>query len=252
MMISRTLATLVLFMTPAFAETPLTRTPGGHLVSAVRIDGAVSPFRIDTGAAGCGVPRTLAETHLLAVREHEPVLARAASVDIDGRPIGALICAVHDDAAGAIGADVLSRFVVVFDVRRGVLGLHGGAQRGQALVSPRAPVVRAERLAGGRLAVPVSLNGARGLAMLDTGAPHSTFNRRFAEAAGIDDGATHLGAFELAGATTERIEGRVADLPAFAALGLADQPAMILGLDRLAGLRLVIDYPRRRIWFDPG
>jgi hypothetical protein len=39
----------------------------------------------------------------------------------------------------------------------------------------------------------------------------------------------------------------VSDLPVFAALGLTDKPAMILGFDRLRDLRFVADFPGNRL-----
>jgi Aspartyl protease len=132
------------------------------------------------------------------------------------------------------------------------LSLHGGAQHGQALVSPQARLVRAYRLPGGLISAPVELNGAAGLGVVDTGAARSIVNTRFAEAAGIDDASKPLGWFSLAGTSTRDVVAGVADAPTFAEVGMAEQSAMILGLDRLAGLKLIIDYPRRRIWFDPG
>ena len=276
-MIPRALAlVLALFAADARAETPLTRAASGHLTAPVRIGGgAPTAFIIDTGAESCGVSQRFArERRFLAVggdtRDGQtgaatPAIVLAPAVEIDGQEIGALRCAVLLDrpdgalADGVIGADALARFVVTFDTRAMQLGLHGGAQHGQALVSPRARLIDAQRLPSALLTVPVRLNGAVGVAVLDTGARRSVFNTRFANAAGVDprtlapgSRAGKLGAFDLAGGITPEIEGRVADLPAFDTVGLGARPAMILGLDRLDGLRLVIDYPRRRIWFDPG
>lgn len=279
---------LVCVSAPGRAETTLSLAASGHLTAPVRIGGAAAtPFVVDTGAEGCAVYRRFAEARKLLDVGGEAVVGQtgdapakvviAPAVEIDGRQIGALKCVVLPDRPdgvvldGIIGADALSPFVVVMDLGRMRLSLHGGAQRGRALVSPEATLVRARRLQGDLLTVPVRLGSARGVAVLDTGARRSVFNKRFVQAAGVDSatlrpaetlqGATAnplalragaLGAFELAGRVTPAIEGRVADLPVFAAVGLADRPAMILGLDRLTGQRLVIDYPRQRIWFDPG
>lgn len=271
----------------AMAEVPLSLAPTGHFTAPVGIGGAdATNWAVDTGAERCGVYARFANgRHLRSAGgatlagqtgESRAALVVAPAVEIDGQAVGALKCAVLPDGDGApfdgiLGADALQRFVVTFDTRTMQLGLHGGAQHGQALVGPHARLVNVQRLPGALLVVPVRLNGAVGVAVVDTGARRSVFNVRFAEAAGVRTDALRrgeplqgvsadtmasragsLGAFDLAGIVTPAIDGRVADLPAFAALGLADRPAMILGLDRLAGLRLVIDYPRDRIWFDPG
>ena len=47
---------------------------------------------------------------------------------------------------------------------------------------------------------------------------------------------------EVAGALIERPELRIADLPVFDVVGLADRPAMILGMDQLGRYRTIIDY----------
>jgi predicted aspartyl protease len=280
------LLSLVALTGVAHADVPLSRAASGHLTAPVRIGtGAEAPFVVDTGAEGCALYEGFARERGLLSLGSETVsgqtgaasvpLVKAPSMTLDGMRVGALGCVVlpaRPDGvplAGIVGADVLARFVVVYDLRRMTLSLHGGAQHGQALVSPRARLVDARRLDGGLLAVPVRLNSARGVAVIDTGARRSVFNTRFAEAAGVASlgpaemlhGAAaipqqlqggKLGAFELAGRTTPQIEGRVADLEVFETFGLAHSPAMILGLDRLGGQRLVIDYPRNRIWFDPG
>ncbi len=266
---NRFVLSLVCLAGAAHAEVPLTRAPSGHLTAPVRVGtGAPADFVIDTGAEGCAVYSWFAAERKLSTSGGETLtgqegdadnaLVRAPSMTIDGHRVGALDCAVLPDRpdsvrlAGIVGADLLGRFVVVFDTRRMALSLHGGAQHGQALVSPRARLVDVGVLPSGLLTAPVRLNSARGVAVLHTGARRSVFNTRFARAAGLGDGLPPLSTFDLAGRITPAIETPVADLPEFATLGLAERPAMALGLDRLAGLRLVIDYPRRRVWFDPG
>ena len=41
----------------------------------------------------------------------------------------------------------------------------------------------------------------------------------------------------------------VADLPVFELFGVADEPAVIFGMDWLTSARLVVDFPLRRLWF---
>jgi predicted aspartyl protease len=238
---------------PVHAETALRRATGGQLLADVRVGGAAAtPFQIDTGAAGCGVAqRFAAERRLLAIAGPDGARVRTPAIEIDGFALGALPCALLEGgpADGVLGVDALARFVVVVDAPRMRLSLHGGAQHGQALVSPRARLVYVERLAGGLLAVPVTLNGARGVGIIDTGAGRSVFNRRFVEAAGA--AGEPRGALALAG-RTRTVDVRASDAAVFEALGLEHTPAMVLGLDVLGDLKLVLDYPRRRVWFDPG
>ena len=57
-----------------------------------------------------------------------------------------------------------------------------------------------------------------------------------------------IGTVEFAGVTRHDAVARVIDLPVFVGAGLADRPAMILGLDLLRGVRLSVDYSSRRFW----
>jgi hypothetical protein len=43
----------------------------------------------------------------------------------------------------------------------------------------------------------------------------------------------------------------VAELPVFEFFGVADRPAIILGLAWLEDTRQVVDFPGQRVWFDP-
>jgi hypothetical protein len=105
-------------------------------------------------------------------------------------------------------------------------------------------------------------------AVIDTGARKTRINWKLGNALSIDPariakGDTIQGATNTAietGATRivdVRLGDRVladapvlvADLPVFEAFGVADKPAIILGLDWLEQTRMVIDFPARRVWF---
>lgn len=114
----------------------------------------------------------------------------------------------------------------------------------------------------------VTLNGAPVTAVLDTGARRTIVNRAAMRAAGVADndpglvaGVPVRGASQastqsemldfdslLIGDLPRSAKGlTVSDLPVFAALGLTDKPAMILGFDRLRALRFVADFPGHRL-----
>ncbi len=115
---------------------------------------------------------------------------------------------------------------------------------------------------GGLMFATVSINGVKGTALIDTGAPLSFVNSAFAEAAGLQtnsersvslEGATggdtsvrvgYAKQFVVSGHVTTRLNFLVTDPPLFAHLDLADAPAMVLGLDLLSVFRVQID--RRR------
>jgi predicted aspartyl protease len=111
----------------------------------------------------------------------------------------------------------------------------------------------------------VSINGVKGTALIDTGAPLSFINPAFAEAAGIDaktersvslEGATggassvriaYTKQFAVADYAMARMKLLVSDPPLFAHLGLDEAPAMVLGLDILASFRVQIDRRRSKL-----
>ena len=122
--------------------------------------------------------------------------------------------------------------------------------------------IAARHLDSTLLAFPVTINGVTGTAVLDSGARRSVINRKFAAAAGVDlqslqpdaplYGATgveqemrhgHLGTLELGERAWSDLSGTVADLAVFEAFGVADEPAMILGLDFLASGAMLVDFP---------
>ena len=41
----------------------------------------------------------------------------------------------------------------------------------------------------------------------------------------------------------------VSDLPVFEVFGVADRPAVILGMDWLESARMIVDFPARKVWF---
>ena len=108
----------------------------------------------------------------------------------------------------------------------------------------------------------VKVNGVKAKALIDTGSPFTLINRKLAAAAGakLDEdktqrlrgatgGALHVEVASARRLTVARYTIRqpdliVADPALFDDLGLADEPAMLLGLDLLSVFRMQID--RRR------
>lgn len=120
---------------------------------------------------------------------------------------------------------------------------------------------------GGLPFIEVSVNGQRGLALIDTGASLTYVNSRFAEGAArsqssIRDielvGATgsavpvtilHSRRFGLGDFEVERFNVVVSDAEFLRDLGISDQPVMVLGLDVLKAFRLQIDRDREIVRF---
>lgn len=126
-------------------------------------------------------------------------------------------------------------------------------------------------LEGTQLSVPVTMNGAMGTAILDTGSHGTQINGLFARSAGLDvngsdfgPGATLYGAalkaaktregkvrtVVFAGNTVRELTVRVADLKVFKSWGLENKPAMIFGMNAMQSFRVVYDHHAKRFWFD--
>jgi predicted aspartyl protease len=121
------------------------------------------------------------------------------------------------------------------------------------------------KIKDGLMFATVSINGVKGTALIDTGAPLSFINPAFASAAGLTlqadrrvglEGATggtasvHVASakqFVVSEYALSRLDFLVSDPPLFAHLGLDHTPAMVLGLDLLASFRVQIDRRRQKL-----
>lgn len=156
-------------------------------------------------------------------------------------------------------------FRVLIDFRKETISVEdasGKAQRGGFEI-----VVRARSRLGQLLITDAMVEGIRATVIIDTGAQASLGNmalrervraRRAQEVITTDVNGVDI-AGELAFVRTLSIEGlslsdvplTFADTPAFAALGLQDQPVLSIGMQHLALFdRVAIDFARQRIMFD--
>jgi predicted aspartyl protease len=197
------------------------------------------------------------------------------SLAVDGRAIKNVEAVVLPDRAdgvplpGIIGLDLMGSYVVEFDSPSGRVALHPAGTSAVALGGREMKGTEAVRLTGGLLGLPVTINGARGIAVLDTGARDTRINWYLARAAGITpntpglvedsaiQGATNnavasrrgpIGTVELGGIRRDGVSARIVDLPVFEAFGVADRPAMILGMDLLKDVHLIADFPAGKVW----
>jgi predicted aspartyl protease len=269
---------------PAAAER-MTLAPSGHLITPVMVNGS-GPFDfvLDTCASGsvlvAGTPERLG---LAPAGGQTPIhgasgngsaaLFRLDRIEVDGRASGPLTLASLPAPpggapawAGVIGVDVLGGYVAEFDVP-------GGRFR---LLDPSIDLAAA----GAWTELPFALNAARFPVLqgtldgrplhvlFDTGARRTLINWAAARQLGLVPGDTSLAAANpVRGATAQGIaavkrnfgtiaigglampagEIVIADLPVFGPLGWTDEPAMILGMDRMGAYRFAVDYPRSRL-----
>lgn len=247
----------------------------------VTIDG-IGPynFMIDTGSQATAVTErvtrqialpSLGPATLVGMASQRTVeLVEVDQLEVGKRTIGGIAAPVlqrqHVGADGIIGLDTLQDFRVVIDFRNETIAVadanEKSSDRGFEII------VRAHNRLGQLLITDAIVEGVRATVIIDTGAQASLGNlalrerirsRRASEKIETTDvnGASLLS--ELTYARSLRIDDFVlsnvpityADTPAFEALGLADQPALTLGMQHLQIFdRIAIDFAKREILFD--
>ena len=269
---------------PGAAER-MTLEPSGHLISPVLVNGAGPlDFVLDTCASSSVLaPGTAARLGLAPVGGQAEIhgasgvgggaLFRLDRIELDGRTSGPMTVVSLPAQpgpppawAGVIGVDMLSRYVAEFDVPGGRFRLLDPAidlaadgawrQLPFMLNAARFPVLQG------------TLDGRPLHVLLDTGARRTLINWAAARQLGLVPGDPSLAVAEpIGGATAQRTpaakrgfativiggfaipagEITIADLPVFGPLGWSDQPAMILGMDKMRAYRFAVDYPRSRL-----
>jgi hypothetical protein len=174
--------------------------------------------------------------------------------------------------AGAVGNDLMDGTITVFDFPCKRVEIHAKPFDVSRLLTRSARKISAGSVQNGtQLTLPVRVGGVEGTAVLDTGSSDTRINANFARAAGIDPASREfrdaepifgvnskampsrkgpIGTVIFAGISEPGAEARVMDLPVFKEWGIADAPAMILGLDLMQGHRLIYDHQTKTIWFD--
>ncbi|QDH35949.1 retroviral-like aspartic protease family protein [Porphyrobacter sp. YT40] len=171
----------------------------------------------------------------------------------------------HVGADGIIGLDALQDFRVLIDFRRQTIAVEDAAQklkRGGFEI-----VVRAQGRLGQLLITDAMVEGVRATVIIDTGAQASLGNMALRERIrskraeqvittdvnGVDivGQLAMVRSLDIEGLSLANVPLTFADTPAFAALGLTDQPVLSLGMQHLALFdRVAIDFSRKRIMFD--
>jgi hypothetical protein len=163
-----------------------------------------------------------------------------------------------------LGANLFAGTRLELDIAQRRLRIDASQRR-----APLAHPVPVELRFGVFVLAPVTIQGVSATAQIDTGARRSVANNLLRRALGFADGDARLTASGLdGGATNQPMQGvtadvtglvlggedlgarnlAFADLPVFAALGLAEGPAIIIGDDVLSGLStLAIDYSNAQL-----
>ncbi|WP_126177000.1 aspartyl protease family protein [Tsuneonella rigui] len=250
----------------------------------VTIEGQ-GPFRfmIDTGAQATVVTRGLRDRLALPSLGRATLVGMAASRDVevvqlDGLEFAArvfdaihapLLEAQHIGADGILGLDSLQNLRVLIDFRAQSIAVDDardlGGNDGYEII------VRARRKLGRLIITDALVDGVRTSVIIDTGAQGSMGNLALQRRLRTRH-ATEVTTTDVTGATITsplgfartveigrmRLSGlgiAYSDAPAFAALGLAHKPAMVLGITDLRSFdRVAIDFAERTVLFDlpPG
>ncbi|MEZ5681702.1 MAG: retroviral-like aspartic protease family protein [Erythrobacter sp.] len=236
-------------------------------------------FLIDTGAQATVVTHELVED--LALRRSGTALLVAMggaqeveTIELDGlsfanRSVNGLIApllhAQHIGADGILGLDSLQDMRVLIDFReRRMLVADADALGGN---SGYEIIVRARPKLGQMIITDARVNGVKTAVIIDTGAQNTIANpalvaklrgRKGEDVTSIDVLGTQLlsrsmmvRSLQLGDVVLNNVPVAITDSPIFAALGLADRPALVLGIGNLQVFnRVAIDFPTRRILFD--
>lgn len=239
-------------------------------------------FMIDTGAQATVVTPELSERFAMTPAGTATLVGMSSTaevtlVDLDGLEFAGrqfdnlrapLLQERHIGADGILGLDSLQDLRVVIDFRSRTLTV-GDAYEEEAGDSFEI-VVRARRKLGQMIITNARVDGVRTAVIIDTGAQSSVGNlalkRKMRSRAAGQSVATDVNGVtttsdysfarkvRIADLELSRVPLNFADGPAFAALGLADKPAIILGMGSLRSFdRVAIDFATREVLFDlPG
>lgn len=266
---------------PPIDEVALARDRYERMTVPVTIEGQ-GPYRffIDTGAQATVVTQRVTDALKIEPSGSANLVAMGSSrivqtVELDGlefanRSINGLTTplleARHIGADGILGLDTLQNMRVLIDFEEGRLSV-ADAEDGTKGDSSYEIVVRARRKLGQMIITDAKVNNVRTAVIIDTGSQNSIGNRALFERLRARQESTQVSTdvngVELTSdlAFVERLTIGDMDLtevpigfaesPAFAALGYADRPALILGMGNLRVFdRVAIDFASRKVLFD--
>ena len=237
-------------------------------------------FLIDTGAQNTVLSTALAGKLALQPEKKAKLIGVAGTrevdtvtidqIDLGQRSFYSLLAPLlpREDigADGILGLDSLQGQRVLIDFRNGTIAVDDakalGGNRGFEIV------VVARRQSGQLIVTDAVIDGVKVNVVIDTGAEYSIGNRALQNALVRQHG---QGTMVLRSVTGQEITADLAiadnlkindmnfgnvviayaDAPPFAALGLAEKPALFLGMRDMRALdRIAIDFSTRRIYFD--
>ena len=263
-------------LAPAVLEAELDRHR--RMTVPVTINGA-GPYRflVDTGAQATVVTARVTDALGLVPSGRATLVAMASRTQVDtivldglefaGRRFNNLTAPLlrgpDIGVDGIIGLDSLQDLRVVIDFRADAITVIDAPAGGAGYEI----VVRARRKLGQMIITDARIDGVRTAVIIDTGSWHSIGNRALqrklrakrgdsvssTDVAGgiLTSESGMLGSLKIGRLGLANLPVSFTDSPAFAALDLADKPALILGIGNLRPFdRVAIDFASRRVLFD--
>lgn len=261
-------------------EVQLTRDRYERLTVPVTIDGK-GPYRffIDTGAQATVVTEQITRDLGLTPFDRATLVAMGSSRVVDliaidrlqfaDRTLSGLTSPLlqrqHIGADGILGLDTLQDMRVLIDFNTDRMSVTDARSSGP--VEGYEIVVRARARLGQMIITNARLDGVRTAVIIDTGAQYSVGNpallarlRTRAESlvvtkdvhgTEITSDLAYVESLAIGPMRLSRVPISFNDSPALHALGLGDEPALILGMQNLRMFeRVAIDFAARRILFD--
>ncbi len=260
----------------------MARDANERMTVAVRVrDSGPYRFLVDTGAERTVISRELAERLGLPAGARTRIQSVAgpsmvptvdiAALDIDARRLSVAgaptLKAEHLGADGMLGVDSLAASRVMFDFKRGIMGVTPSNAPDFAAESGTI-VVEARRRHGRLMFTRAVVDGANAVVVVDTGSQITIGNpalrrrllgrRHIGQPVEIETVAGEkiigelftIGVLDLDGVQLKRMMIAFTDSPVFGQLDLADRPALLLGMNALRGFNKVsIDFATRRVRF---
>lgn len=266
-----------------FSTLPITTLPDGRFTVPVALNGQVLNFLVDTG----GVSATIADeqsAHLgLADMPVNNPLRGVGGTTLDrfavvgkfslGRLEGANIPVWLDPrlpmgADGTLSPDMMKQYDVEIDFPRGIFGLFSQKHcKGQVVHWTRSGyvVLPMEVVASGHIEVPVTVDGKKFTAVLDTGAQSSIISMSAARALGITERSPELKPIKMSNSRYQAydypfksldFDGISVSSPRLQIVSDNFLPSMridmIIGISILRRLHLYIAYGEEKLYITPA
>jgi predicted aspartyl protease len=264
----------------------------GHVTVPTFVDGK-RPFAfiMDTGADGSAVYRWFAQAAKLPrvsgrgerlagmTGSFSAAMYHVRSLAVDGHAVSDVEVDVlpnrrdNGHEAGVIGNDFMDGTITVFDFACRRVEIRSRFAAPRSIVGDGGPPVQAARARGtSLLQFPVTVNGVRGTAVLDTGDRATKISTSYARLAGINPAASTfsnaapvfgaddkpivprfgpIGTVAFGGVKLTGVRAQVADVAIVTQL-YGPKPILWLGADLLQHVRIVYDHHADRVWFGPS